>query len=385
MKSRRTIERAIQESPEVRVGEEGIAHKITLDNKDFFAKLWRGKHPVGHGDEHLYYSVESEKSPHSPFWAKLQYHEHKLMSEAFPDMVVHMVGAYDPRISKDGKTFAFQPGRPTTISEAVEAHEELMQQRDELINTAIYDDIAGQEIVDEKDIFKNRKGQDLHAAWMFDHNMSELFGRDINAVGHGGGMPDPQVEGSVERFVAKVNEKFPNTRMAELISGGIIPCHTAANFIPTGPSDERGVNGVIIEARIFDTDRLKQVLLQKRIEKNSGATSPEEIEKNIDRQLYRYRLLRKLDHLYNQTFMTRENWMSDEERETPIRQKAFDLLDRIRERYDKEGILFDDDFFHRMRHVLIQVGEHVEKWQQEGYQTGIELIDNWPNIKQKAA
>lgn len=383
MKSRRQIERAIQQSPERRVGEEGVAHKIVLDNKAYFAKLWRGKHPQEHGDPHLYYAIDSEKSPYSPFWHKLQYWEYKLMHEAFPDEIVKMTGSYDPRISKDGEQFDFHTARPVTITEAVQPEEELMAKRDEWIGL-IYNGIETDEITNEDELVRGRKNmRGKMAAFEFDQKMEELFGKDLNAVFHAfsGGLSKPEY---ITRFIERANEKFPETRMAELISSGILPIHAAANFIPTGPSDERGIKGVLIEARIYDPNLLRERLVKQRLEKNNRI-GKETVERNVERDLQRYTLLRRIDRFYDQVFMMNEVNLYDEEKEKDARQRALKTLDRIRERFDKEGTIFDESFFTQLKQAFLGFEDSFPEYQKLSEERVTNLIESWGTPKEQAA
>src|SRR3989339_700203 len=81
--------------------DEGLLYKIQLNNTDYFAKQWHGKHGMyvhDHEVETVMFSEDSERSAVSPYWAKLKYYEAALVHRALPDQTVKIHLAHDPRI-----------------------------------------------------------------------------------------------------------------------------------------------------------------------------------------------------------------------------------------------------------------------------------------------
>ena len=387
MKSRRSIEHAVKHAEERRVAEESVASRITLDDEQYFAKQWRGKHGEGSG-ENAYYVADSERTSVSPFWVKVKYWEHNLMHEAFPDEIVAMPEAYDPRISKDGKTFDFEHGRPVSLTRAVKTTEELQKKRDAIVDE-IYTDLEAKEKRGERDLVKMEYDPNAKAGFVIAHEMDEAmrdtFGKDlgIRQLVTTSSFCNPR---NRETFVEKVNRRFPNTRMADLVNAGILPIHAEANWIPTGEADERGVKGTLIEAQIFDPLRLREKLIEKKMEQMGDKANRESIEDRVDDKIWRYRFLRKLDEIYDNAFMSKEKYRTEGPHLDPkIRQTVFRFLDRVRERRDREKIYFNDDFFHHLQTLITAMTFNDEELVKEVAKKAEDWIENWKPPKKSWA
>jgi len=387
MKSRESIEHAIFHAEEKRLGEESVAHRITIDDHEYYAKQWRGKHQRGY-QESPYYVEDSDRSPVSPFWVKLKFWEHHLMHEAFPDQIVAMPGAYDPRISNDGKTFDFEHGRPVSLTKVVETTKVLQDERDRIIKP-LYDSVQRHERRGKRDLVKqvfSFESVPVHyLVHEVDEGMRKRFGEDLGIRPYVNlAIYDSEVVR--QRFIRTIESKFPNTRMAELVKAGILPTHAEANWIPTGEADERGVKGVVIEASIFDPERLRQKLIEARRgkKKQLKEEDQERIAQYIDQELYRFYLLQQIDAIYNQIFFSEEKEGIEGANTNPVvRKEVFRLLERIRQRYDKEKIFFDDDFFSHLRVLLIWVATNQEQQRKEAVERTDEWINNWKPQQQE--
>ncbi|HAU66230.1 MAG: hypothetical protein UT30_C0003G0053 [Candidatus Uhrbacteria bacterium GW2011_GWF2_39_13] len=132
-----------------------------------------------------------------------------------------------------------------------------------------------------------------------------------------------------------------------MVNAGVIPVHAEVNYIPTEHSPTQTTKGVFIETAIFDEQRLARALLEAAKKKNSEHFNEERSRLNIEKRLERYRVLRKIDELWDRIYY-QQKYRRDEQEEqfwdNRFGEALFKALDAIRDRYDKEGLFFDEEF-----------------------------------------
>lgn len=295
----RGIESALSNKRPDIVGEEGILYKIPLRNQEYFAKQWRGKHFV---DAPVTYSVESGKTPVSPYWHKVKFYEQALIHQAFPENSVKMSVAYDPRINKDPSSaewrFDADGGRPVTVTMEVRGDEDLQTLRNDIIKEGYQAMYATQE-PDEKGVMRRTKNPWIEeenrsalgkAVSDADDKMQELLGRELHVP-----LYDPKEPENSITFLKWLAElKNEDSILVRFFDHGLVPVHPEFNFIPTAPSDSTGPRGVFLEVTILDP----QALLQKLLAKHPSKGEKESVEKKMNA----YLLYRKLDEIYDGIF-----------------------------------------------------------------------------------
>ncbi|MBI2473054.1 hypothetical protein HYV70_00670 [Candidatus Uhrbacteria bacterium] len=361
------IHRRIQEKTEQKkVGEEGTLHKITLDDESYFAKKWRSKHYKENWKNGLAYSeANAWKTPVSPFWHKIISYETKLIHDALPDITLRIETSYDPRVSKDGSSFNFQAGRPVTLTENVKGDPELRIQRDTIVDS-LYDQTWEQRTYDDHDLYTGTKDI-LHQKILWSNTdiaIQKLFGESLGVRGFIHTNLSTQ-ESSRIWFLNKIHERYPGTDIERLVLAGIIPVHAEVNYIPTEHHPTQTTKGIFIETAIFDEQRLTQALLEAAKKKNPEHFDEEKSRTNIQKRLERYRVLRKIDELWDQIYYQQKYRRGEQEEQfwdNRFGEALFKALDTIRDRYDREGLFFDDSFEHQTQ----------MKWSELIYPTTIE-------------
>ena len=362
------IHRQIQDKTEKKkIGEEGTLHKITLDNESYFAKKWRSRHY--RGDSHkqgVGYSEASEwKTSVSPFWHKVISYETRLVSDALPDLVLRIETSYDPRIGNDDSSFNFQASRPVTLAKNVKGDPELRAKRDAMMDP-LYDLTWEQRIHDTHGVYvgtEDRGGEFM--LWMTsDREMKETFGEHLNIRKF---IHADIYSREKERiwFINKIHELYPDTDIERMVKAGVIPVHAEANYIPTEHSSTQTTKGIFIETAIFDEQRLAQALLEAAKKKNPEHFDEEKSRVNIQKRFERYDVLRKIDELWDQIYYQQKYRRGEQEEQfwdNRFGEALFKALDAIRDRYDHEGLFFDESFEHQAR----------MKWPELIYPTTIE-------------
>ncbi len=293
------IERAILNKKPEMVGEEGVLYSIPLRNEAYFAKQWRGKHFV---DATATYSVESGKTPVSPYWHKVKFYEQALIHQAFPENSVKMSAAYDPRIHKDTSSseWKFDPdnGRPVTVIVEVRGDESLQALRDQIIKDGYKGMYATQE-ADKKGMMRRTKNPWIETEDQStlektvsdtDDKIRKLLGKELVVP-----LYDPkEPKNSITLLKWLAEQKNKDSILCRFFDHGLVPVHPEFNFIPTAPSDSGGPKGVFLEVTILDP----QALLNKLLD-----THPSQEERNlISKKMNTYLLYRKLDEIYDQIF-----------------------------------------------------------------------------------
>lgn len=343
------IERAIGRSnPEEKwYGEEGILHRIGLDDGRYFAKQWRGKHYEGErAGRSVTYAEDSRHSPASPFWHKVKFYEAKLVHNAFPDSTLEMSVAYDPRITPDadgGATFTPDVGRPTTVTREVEGDSKLRAERDVIVSDA-YDEVWASRAPNEEGVMRQLRS--CGAFHLADIAMAKRFGRELlpPIVSHAEDMRT-----WTARNIEAVRREYPTSELLDILEAGLIPVHPGVNFIPTVESDpERGPKGVYLELVIGDLDRLRTKLHER--------CGDDACRAQVDRRIERYAMYRVLDELYDgifidQTLLGPTDVLNDPD----VMNAAFQMLRAAQERIEREGIAHADGWLADVRKHLLHV------------------------------
>lgn len=381
--------RSIHESKEPKfLGEEGLLTPVTLNTDAYYAKQWRGHHGEG-GFFNLFYGRNVDRSGVSPFWVKTKFYEYSLMHEAFPDRILKIEGAVEPRVSKDGVAFDYRGIRPVTLTKAVEGDADLRKRREEIVSQ-VYTSQEDEEILDEQGrILRHRNPRrSVAAAYRVDKEMRAAFGQDLGVrdfIAH----DTFEQQDWIELFVEVVNEEFPGTRVAEMANAGIVPVHAEFNFIPTAPADERGANGVFLEAVIFDPARLMKTLVERRVQELGPNADRQRIEAEVADKVNRYLVLRKLDETYDKLFMSGHKNREDDSGGVNDRVAVADVyraFDRVRARVDRERTRFDEDFFFGLYERSLRMVHGDEERRAEAAGRLAAWIDAWkPKALTKAA
>ena len=343
------IHRRIEEKTEQKkIGEEGTLHKITLNNESYFAKKWRSRHYRESHKTGPGYSEASEwKTAVSPFWHKVISYETRLISDALPDLVVRIETSYDPRMGKDDSSFDFKTGRPVTLTKNVKGDPELRAKRDAMMDP-VYDLTWEQRIHDDRGVYVGAEdGYSELMLWVtHDREMKEIFGEHLNIRRFIHADLYSREKERI-RFINKIHEMYPDTDIERFVNTGVIPVHAEANYIPTEHSPTQTTKGIFIETAIFDEQRLAQALLEAAKKKNPEHFNEEKSRMNIEKRLERYQILRKIDELWDQIYYQQKYRRGEQEKQfwdNRFGEALFKALDAIRERYDKEGLFFDEDF-----------------------------------------
>lgn len=381
------IHRAIQESAEpVFLGEEGLLTPITLDNQSYYAKQWRGHHGEGAAFG-LFYGKDIDRSGVSPYWVRTKFYEYSLMNELFPDRIPKVVAGFDARISKDGNAFDRGGTRPVTMTEEVVGDPALADRRAHIVKDEYYGDLADQEVLDDQGkIVAHRENYKKHVdASRLDRRMREEFGEDLGIRDYISSNSLLSAE-HTDRLVERLRERFPGTRIIELVDAGILPVHAEFNFIPKGLPDSRGANGVFLEAMIFDEARFARALLEKRVRERGASAKREEVTAEIRGKMDRYTVFRKLDELYDWAFRSAHLDRDDTDGKTSRADAAQDVvrvLDRVRERFDRGASAFTDDFYFDLRSKLIPVAFESGAQRASVVEDVMDWIDRWNGSRRK--
>lgn len=324
----RSVEAGLaNQKPEI-IGEEGVLYKIPLRNEVYFAKQWRGKHFV---DAPVTYSVESGKTPVSPYWHKVKFYEGALVHQAFPESSIEMAASYDPRIKRSAPSgdwaFDKEGGRPVTVTLEVKGDKDVQALRDEIIRAGYARMYAAQE-PDRKGVMRKKRmwveeemrtGSES-AVGDTDDKVRKLLGDELHV-----GLYNPaHPKESLERLQLLAEKHHPNSLLIPFFEHGLVPVHPEFNFIPTRAPDASGPKGVFLEVAIID----HEVLLEKLLEK---ASSPEE-KVLLKRKMNRYLLYRKLDEIYDELFFDRYNPRVKDPRleNADLHNAVFQLLEAIK-------------------------------------------------------
>lgn len=150
----REIQRGIEFQTEKKiVGEEGISHKITLDEQKYWAKRWHSRHYHEVYKQGPVYAEHSDwKTSVSPFWHKVILYETKLAHDALPDLILRIEASHDPRLHASGIDVDYKAGRPVTLTRDVVSDPSLRAVRDELVET-VYADASKMRVHDEQGVY----------------------------------------------------------------------------------------------------------------------------------------------------------------------------------------------------------------------------------------
>lgn len=365
----RDIERAIGRSdPEEKwYGEEGILHRIGLDDGRYFAKQWRGKHYEGEqAGRSVTYAEERGFSPASPFWHKVKFYEAKLVHDAFPDSTLEMSVAYDPRITPDadgGATFIPDAGRPVTVTREVEGDPKLRAERDDIVSDA-YDDVWASRSPDAWGVMRTK--HQSGAFYRADVAMAERFGRELfpPIVSHAADMRT-----WTTRNIEAVRGWYPKSELLEMLEAGLIPVHPGVNFIPTAESDSlRGPKGVYLELVIGDLDRLRAKLHER--------CGDDACRAQVDRRIERYAMYRVLDEIYDSIFIDQSllgpmDILNDPE----VMNAAFQMLRAAQERIEREGIAHADRWLADVRRPLVHLWHHTVRAEEGQKQAMLKVFE----------
>ncbi len=344
------INKAIAKSDKMKFGEEGVLRSVTLNNERYFAKQWRGKHySSSDGKIGPTYEIEDWKTPVSPFWFKLKYYEAKLIHAALPDLTLKIPIGYDPRISKDGKTFDFQKGRPVTVTENVKGDPTLRQKRDDLIDDLYdwhflsqpWDTVPSGMTIDTKSQY------DTLVRWgEVDSAIRKEFGAFLDVRRHIGKNTFINQQ-SIDQFVTRINQDYEGTPIQRMVLAGVIPTHAEVNYIPTEETGTKQTKGIFLETSVFDFKRLAEALLEQIKSKRKDLTDPEikREKKKIEDQIKRYLILRKLDDIWDEVY-----YVSPYAQDTPSMQwnsevatALFKVLNSLVDDPTKEDLLLKNE------------------------------------------
>lgn len=322
------IEKAISQSQEKKLGEEGVLHHVSLNNKNYFAKQWRGKHYSGNDKRKISFAYEevSDRSPTSPFWHKVKYYEYALIHSAFPESTLKISAGYDSRIKKNDNNheFIFDKGRPVTLAKEVPGDSEARRKRDEIIDS-FYEKYLSYFKPDEHGVLRSTNGLETRLLlFEVDYKMQEAFGRELYISKFDWSKPKESLQWLADE-ARRIN---PQSKMANFFESGLIPSHPEFNFIPTDESNSDGLQGVFIEMAIADIDSLRTKLV-------SSGQSPKKVDKKIER----YMIYRTLDDIYDDLFVS-QNFTGEESlrNDADIVNAVFQILNTLREHIDKQGL-----------------------------------------------
>lgn len=309
-----------------RMGEEGMLHLILIGEEQYFAKQW---HTIA--EKRRTMSLEAEGSPASPYWHKVKKYEADLVKAALPEYTVRVVASYDPRIRRDDAGeyhFAYQTGRPVTITPEVKADPQLMQQRDASV-LPTYDMMFRYHQETEHGAYAtvDQRAEFYRVIAESDDKMQQLFGEENVALFLAAQQPFGQVTLDTAKQIADQTVLTkPNTPLSRLWKNGILAIHPHFNFIPEGKTSDGKVKGKYLEVAIFDLERYWQQLRLNRGDRGAEA---------MVGAIERYQLVRALDALFddliNQDYGDRSNLVHQAEVQTAL----FRCTEAVRQRCEQ--------------------------------------------------
>ena len=321
-----------------KMGEEGIINAVYsgLDNeREFFAKQW---YRVNTG-KRILSSPESRESPCSPYWVKAKYYEYNAMHDVFPEVVVSMAGAFDPRITRrKNRTyhFSYEKGRPVTLTRIVKGNPVDVEKRDQVIDKA-YDKMLAY----HRDTKHGLQAQPNETRILFeivgqaDKEMQDLFGRELHASCIDSSLAPHYAIEMLLKQARKVNPQSPIVKFLEF---GIIPIHPEFNFIPNDQTEtaERP-HGVFLELSLID---------QERFITGVNSSLPADKAKSVINRVKRFAFYQSLDIAFDSLIVG--GYMESHffrERVSPeqiykygpeVQNALFNLFETVRKKFEKK-------------------------------------------------
>lgn len=302
------------------IGDEGIVHRVELEDRAYFVKHWYAAHPQTHGSEPYYLpattfltqqGIDLEQlkpkpdttQTFSPFWAKLIHAEQGVIHTLFPEHTVAIEAAYDPRIdATQDHTFDPRRGLPVTVSRAVEADPNKMPAIEAILEK-VYNHIA--EHTTTTSVFDST----------IDRTVLNALAKEIETITG----EHLHLESSDKKLTKKmdwldliidyVKKVAPDSVLIDMLRAGILPMHPEINFIPTAEQKSKPPHGVIIEAHIVNSQRLKKAIHKRPLDQRPGLLS----------DIGRFEKLRRADMLFDRWYgniqdrlrMHRSHWCDD--------------------------------------------------------------------------
>lgn len=149
-------------------------------------------------------------------------------------------------------------------------------------------------------------------------------------------------EESLREYTIAARETNPQSIIVKLLESGILPVHPALNFIPTANTTKEGPQGVFIEADIADINLLRRKLLEHD-------QSPEN-ERRINRKINRYLLLKQLDQIYDEIFISQNYTPTDSLKHDPeVVNAVFQILNELGKKIAVTGLDSSKDLISEIR------------------------------------
>lgn len=313
----RQYEKAWHSQPHDVQGEEGTLY--SLRERDEWLKRWTYAHEQGLGIPER----RAEASTLSPYWAKLQFYQAKLIHRLFPENTIQLKGAYDARIklNKDqqreerahsyislgrgaqgrapgqeaGHSFDFVGGKPSTVSRAVDTGHPAAQRYTNIVYP-MYQETAP--------MFEQIRRTPEHA---LDPELRRRYDQifdDADVQLHKNvGAPEftllqgfidvrtlEELEAYIQSVEQKIREINPNSPILRFLEAGIAPVHPSLNFIPDAEQNGKDKPaGTFLELKIMHPARFA-----KHIESQHDARTTKLFE--------RFRLMHSLDVFFTRLF-----------------------------------------------------------------------------------
>ncbi len=317
------VENAIQnkERPDKK-GEEGLLYRLKLDEEAYYAKRWIGNkfmHPEKPWRPSMTLAESAERSPTSPYFHKVTFHEYGLMNQAFPDSILRVQLAYDPRIQRDeteesGHKFDNTDGIPVTVTEEAKGDPGLVATRDAIHDRAYEAIHASYREVEGTDrIFPDRDTDEAITVMRAEVALRALFGPEIHidprmlsARREGadiGEYDTTRTEAMIDYALGRAKEVNPKSQVVQMLEAGILPIHPEFNFIPQSLEGDEGAQGVFLEVAIVSVERFLNHLIKRINQEYPESDKPKANaaqKRKAKRKVQRYLMYRKLDEMFSQ-------------------------------------------------------------------------------------
>lgn len=335
-------------------GEEAFLSRVQVQGEPHWAKSWYRTHADlrRHG---LTMPLRMNAAALSPFFHRVRELEYNIMHQAFPEVTVDMVGAYDPRIQSEenGNVFNMLGGRPVTVTAEAQGDDILAPQVMQVKRDVFYARIIP--YVDD------RRGRGLRvesndptimaARADADRRIQQIVGPHVHLTG-----PNDPGFGSQSSFQirSRLAQRSPKNVMIDMIDAGIMPTHPEFNFVPGDrETHPRPPHGTFLEMQIYDPEKLRQWFIRQG---RSGSMSKEQVDQvtaNLDEYLH----CMELDYLYTDLALSlpwgpRENWKLDKDVQTAI----YQLVETISEAWERGAINLTKERARIQQQVMGKVG-----------------------------